>query len=147
MESSLASNSRPSCFLSRVLRLQTRDNVHILTHLFFLKIYYLCIWVFRLLCISVHHMPSWCPQKSEVRSPGIGVMDDCQLLYGFCELKPGLLQEQQVLLTAEPSLHSSHIFSFKLFPRVRVCARARVCWEMGVGTCIPQHPYSIQRTT
>lgn len=82
--------------------------------------------MFCLLCISVHHMPSWCPQKLEVsvRSPGIGVMDDCQLLYGFCEPNPGLLQEQQVLSAAEPSLHSSHIFSFKILSHMCLCVRA-----------------------
>lgn len=36
--------------------------------------------------------------------PGVGVIDDYEPLCGFWELNPGSLQEQQGLLTTEPSL-------------------------------------------
>ena len=39
-----------------------------------------------------------------VRSPGTGVTDRCEVPCGCWELNPGSLQEQPVLLTAEPSL-------------------------------------------
>ena len=40
----------------------------------------------------------------DVRSPGIGVKDGCEPPCGCRELNPGPLEEQPVLLTAEPSL-------------------------------------------
>lgn len=33
-----------------------------------------------------------------------GIVDICEPQHGFCELKPGPLQEQQVPLSTEPSL-------------------------------------------
>lgn len=51
----------------------------------------------------------WAPHaRSEagVRCPGNGVMDDCELPCGCWESNPGLLQEQQMFLTAEPLLQS-----------------------------------------
>ncbi|KAL6040702.1 hypothetical protein STEG23_006982, partial [Scotinomys teguina] len=48
-----------------------------------------------------------CLQKSEEAvggSPGTGVTDSCELLYGCWELNPGPLQEQDI--SSHPSLHS-----------------------------------------
>ncbi|KAL6074356.1 hypothetical protein STEG23_012106, partial [Scotinomys teguina] len=42
--------------------------------------------------------------RSSKRSPGTGVTDSCELPCGFWDLNPGPLEEQPVLLTAEPSL-------------------------------------------
>jgi hypothetical protein len=39
-----------------------------------------------------------------VRSPGTGIIDNCELPCGCWELNPGPLEEQPVLSTAEPSL-------------------------------------------
>jgi hypothetical protein len=36
----------------------------------------------------------------------LGIIDGCELPHGFWEPNPGSLQEQIVLLTAEPSLQS-----------------------------------------
>ena len=50
--------------------------------------------------------------------PGTGVTDSCELPCGCWELNPGPLEEQPVLLTAEPSpqlLHSSFWESFSFF--------------------------------
>lgn len=49
---------------------------------------------------------AWCPKRLEqgVGSPKFGVTDDCELPCGCWELNPGLVQEQYILLTAEPSL-------------------------------------------
>jgi hypothetical protein len=57
--------------------------------------------------MPVHHMHGWCPQRPEedVRSP-MGVTDGYELLSGWWELNTGPLEEQNVLLTAEPSLQS-----------------------------------------
>ena len=44
------------------------------------------------------------PLCEGVRSSGTGVTDRFELPYGFWELNPGLLEEQAVFLTAEPSL-------------------------------------------
>jgi hypothetical protein len=43
----------------------------------------------------------------DVRFPETGVTDNCQLPCGCWELNLGPLEEQLVLLTAEPSLQSS----------------------------------------
>jgi hypothetical protein len=40
----------------------------------------------------------------DVRFPATGVTDSCELPCGFWELNLGPLEEQSVLLTAEPSL-------------------------------------------
>lgn len=53
----------------------------------------------------VHHMQAWCPQKSEgVRSPGIGIIDVCELPCECWELNMGPPQKEQVLLTTKVSL-------------------------------------------
>lgn len=44
--------------------------------------------------------------KEDFGSPGAAVIDDCELPSGYGDLKPGPLQEWQVLLTTEPALHS-----------------------------------------
>lgn len=58
-------------------------------------------------CLSVNSciQAQW-PKKSGegVRFPGTGVTDDCEPLGGFWDLNLGPLQEQNVLLTNEPSL-------------------------------------------
>jgi hypothetical protein len=62
----------------------------------FLKICISCAFVF---CLHV------CLCEG-VRSPGTTVIDKCELPCGCWELNLGLLEEQQVLLTTEPSLRS-----------------------------------------
>ena len=46
------------------------------------------------------------------RSPGTGIRDSCELPCGCWELNPGPLEEQPVLLTAEPSLQPLSFFPF-----------------------------------
>ena len=50
------------------------------------------------MCISV------LPACVSVRFPGTRITDSCELLCGCWELNLGPLEEQPVLLTAEPSL-------------------------------------------
>lgn len=45
-------------------------------------------------------------------APGAGVIDDCELTLGCCELNPGPLQEQLVFLVSEPSLHPTDLGNF-----------------------------------
>jgi hypothetical protein len=55
-------------------------------------------------CMQVHHICAWHPWRPEdIRSPGTGVTDGCELLCGCWELKLGPLEEQAVLLTGELS--------------------------------------------
>ena len=42
-------------------------------------------------------------------SPGTGSSDSCELPCGCWELNPGPLEEQSVLLTAEPFLQPPHV--------------------------------------
>jgi hypothetical protein len=56
-----------------------------------------------LACMCVHHKSAWCPQRSE---KGIRFSRHT----GSWELNLGPLQEQHVLLTAEPSLQSLFVF-------------------------------------
>lgn len=51
---------------------------------FFLKMYLFDVYECVSVCMHEHHLGSWCPQrlKWEVRSPGTGVTDGCDLLYG-----------------------------------------------------------------
>jgi len=44
--------------------------------------------------------------RRDVRSPGPGLTDGCEPPSGYWEQKLGLLKEQQLFLTAEPSLQS-----------------------------------------
>lgn len=62
-----------------------------------------------LTCMFVFDMGTWYPRKSrqDVRSPGTGVTYDCEKSHGYWKLNPDPLPEQQVLLTAEPSLYPS----------------------------------------
>ena len=58
-----------------------------------------------------------------VRSPGTGVTDNCELPCGYWELNPGPLEEQAVLLTAEPSLQILLlIFCFVFRGRISLCS-------------------------
>ncbi|CAO2613549.1 hypothetical protein LEMLEM_LOCUS16128 [Lemmus lemmus] len=43
-----------------------------------------------------------------VRVSDLGVTDSCELPCGCWELNPGPREEQSVLLTTEPSLHSNY---------------------------------------
>jgi hypothetical protein len=56
-------------------------------------------------CIPVHHIHTWCSQKPEKDPLGIELQKtNCKLPQASWDLNPGLLEEQQVLLTSEPSL-------------------------------------------
>jgi hypothetical protein len=69
-------------------------------------------------CMYMNHTHSWCLWKSEEGSVAYGsVTDDCEPPYRCWELNPGPLQEQQVLLAAEPSLQP-HSFFFKMGSQV-----------------------------
>jgi hypothetical protein len=58
-----------------------------------------------------------------VRSAGTGITDSCDLLCGCWELNPGPLEEQPVLLTAEPSLQPLINTSLGLYThdKVAIC--------------------------
>ena len=65
----------------------------------------LCMFVF---CLHVYMctmcVPGACRSQKSTGSPNIRVMNGCETLCGCWELTPGLLQEQQSLLSAESSL-------------------------------------------
>ena len=65
-------------------------------------------------------MMQWTPEGG-VGFPGTGVTDGCQLPFVFWESNPGPQKEQQVLLTAEPSL-SSRDFLFSEVTDVHTAA-------------------------
>ena len=60
-------------------------------------------------CMSGHRVHTRCPQRPGMgsRSSGTGVLDVGELPCGCWELNPGPLQEQPVLVPAEPSLQPS----------------------------------------
>ena len=57
-------------------------------------------------CLSVHHAHAWYLQRLEesIPSPGTGGTNSWRSTCGGLELKLGSLEEQPVLLTAEPSV-------------------------------------------
>lgn len=63
-------------------------------------IYMVCVCTFVYVCMCV--LSLW---KSEevIRYPEIGVIDVCELPTVWRELNPGPLQEQNMLITKEPS--------------------------------------------
>lgn len=68
------------------------------------SIYFLCILP---TCMSVRHVCAWCLSRPEVgiESSGTGVRGSCEPPWGCCwEPSSSLLQAQQVLPTAQPSL-------------------------------------------
>jgi len=67
----------------------------------FLKIYDLFTFISFALVSSL----SMCVYE-DVRSSDVGVTDNCEPSSACWELNPGPLEEQQVILTAEPSLQS-----------------------------------------
>jgi hypothetical protein len=80
--------------------------------LLLLSLITLCIWVFCLhVCVphvctmSVYHMCAWLQWRSNIRSPGPGVTDGCELLYRCQELNPDPLEEKPVFY---PLRHLSH---------------------------------------
>ena len=77
------------------------------------KFYFnLCIGFFACMCV-LHHVPVWGHQNPEdgVRSSGTGAVDGCHPPCGW-ELNPGLMEEQPVLFTAEPSLQPNAVIIF-----------------------------------
>lgn len=54
-------------------------------------------------CVEASHMHERPTDVQEVSSPGTAVIDGCKLLCECWESNPGPPQEQQVLLTPEPS--------------------------------------------
>lgn len=87
-----------------------RDEQRLLKMYIFNVIVFIIYVLVCCLHMSVAHMCACCLQKlvENVRSPGSGVTDDCESLYGFWELNSGPLKEQPVLLIAKLSfqLHS-----------------------------------------
>ena len=66
-------------------------------------------------CMSVYHMTNWCAQNSEeaVRFPGTGVMGQANhYVHAGNRTLVLSLQKQQMLLTIEPSLWASILYSF-----------------------------------
>lgn len=58
-------------------------------------------------CMSVYHMYSVpLVARGDEGFLGIRVTDGCELLREFWEPNPVLFQEQEALITAEPTLHS-----------------------------------------
>lgn len=75
--------------------------------------------IFNLVCLSVlpthvyvYHIHAWCLQRLEevVRVPGIRVRNGYEPPYRYQKPNPGPLQEQQVLLTYETSLHPHNLY-------------------------------------
>ena len=65
-------------------------------------------WFIYILCTLVFYLHVY---LDEVRSPGTGVSNSCELPCGCWELNPDTLEEPPVLLTAEPSLQpQSQVF-------------------------------------
>lgn len=65
----------------------------------------MCIGVF--VCMHcLHHVCAWFPKKPKegIRLPETRVKDGCDCQYGCCELIPGFLVEQSVLLVSESPL-------------------------------------------
>lgn len=62
--------------------------------------FYVCEYY---VCMSVHHVSSWCMQRTEEGFPGPGVTDSDKAC-GCLELNCGPLEKQAVLLTPEPPL-------------------------------------------
>jgi hypothetical protein len=65
----------------------------------------------------VYHMFAWCPRRPEeaMGTPGTGATNDCEPPTFSTQLcaEDQTLQEQPVLLTAEPSLQTSKINTYK----------------------------------
>ena len=61
----------------------------------------MCLGVLPVCVYSAHR-----PEEGENQIPVTGVIDSCELPYGCWELNTTILQEQQVYLTAEPSLQT-----------------------------------------
>ena len=73
--------------------------------LHFCLFYLMCMGVLSD-CVSVYNVHVCHPQRLEegVRSVSISIIDGCELPCGCWDLNPGLLEEQPVLLTSEPTL-------------------------------------------
>lgn len=67
----------------------------------------LCMGILRG-CISALHV---CGPEEGIGSPGTGVSDSCQRLCGGWALNLGLLRDQLVLITTEPSLQIQVLFN------------------------------------
>ena len=86
-----------------------------------------------LVCMSVYHTSVWCARKSKESFGSLGkeITDRCWQPCGCWESNQGLLQEQQVLLAAEPSLWA-YVFILRthlLYLRVAELAmKPRVAW-------------------
>lgn len=73
-----------------------------------------------------------------MRASGLGVVDSCELPCGCSELNPGRLEEQSVLLTAEPSLQpplSTFLVDCYSYVHAQVCASV-----LRVGREVSQRP-------
>lgn len=60
-------------------------------------------------CMGITCVSDARPEGS-IRPPETGVTDGCQLPFKWWELSQSPLQEQQVLLTIEPSLQAPYLF-------------------------------------
>jgi hypothetical protein len=76
----------------------------------FKKIFFsICVGVSSA-CMSVYHVCPWW----DIRSPEIVVADNCEPVYRCWKLNPKPLEEQTVILTAEPSLQFQMMTSLAL---------------------------------
>lgn len=102
----------------------------------------MCVWVFWL-HVCTHTVCIWYLRTSEgVGASGTIFMGDWKLLWGFWELNPGPLKEQEILLTMQPSLRSLHI-NFK--KDIYFKRREMVRW-LRVSSSFAEDPSSVLST-
>ena len=93
--------------------------IYMLSLLFFLKTFFITEIFFMCMpaCMTVYHMHACCPWSAEedIGSPGTELKDCWELPCGCWESSTlGLLEEQPVLLTTEPSLQPPNTFKVTL---------------------------------
>jgi hypothetical protein len=113
--------------------LQSSEFFYFLLIFFIFILWTLVIWLHIYLCEGI-------------RLPETGVTDSCELPCGCWELYLGPLEEQPVLLTAEPSLQAPRILlSFYTMRNITISFYALhhffsylilfLCWESNPGPC------------
>ena len=85
-----------------------------------------CLWVFYL-DVCLYLWRRFEVQKVTSRYSGFGVAEGCDLPYGWWESNPGLLEEQAVLLTTEPSLQFPYLVLLKTISHTLKSSILRAC--------------------